>query len=146
MVLYISRGQIIVCLCSVPCFYGTCCCVRRWPTFVNLCLCFWFFLPSPSRRQKRDDAKYDMNKFKGQTLLSEGIDDMVGIYYRPKTPETRTTYEALLSFIQAALGDQVGQLMFNRFSPVNRTYYLDFITAKINFWGKMVIIERCSFI
>ncbi|XP_071827411.1 U5 small nuclear ribonucleoprotein 200 kDa helicase-like isoform X1 [Apostichopus japonicus] len=58
------------------------------------------------KRQKRDDAKYDMNKFKGQTLLSEGIDDMVGIYYRPKTPETRTTYEALLSFIQAALGDQ----------------------------------------
>lgn len=60
-----------------------------------------------NRRQKRDDAKHEMNKFKGQTLLSEGIDDMVGIYYRPKTPETRTTYEALLSFIQAALGDQV---------------------------------------
>ena len=48
-----------------------------------------------------------MNKFKGQTLLSEGIEDMVGIYYRPKTQETKGTYEALLSFIQAALGDQV---------------------------------------
>ena len=48
-----------------------------------------------------------MMKMKGTTLLSEGIDDMVGIMYRPKTPETRQTYEVLLSFIQAALGDQV---------------------------------------
>ena len=67
----------------------------------------FFFILSFSRRQKRDDARYDMNKFKGQTLLSEGIEDMVGIYYRPKTQETKGTYEALLSFIQAALGDQV---------------------------------------
>ena len=48
-----------------------------------------------------------MMKMKGTTLLSEGIDDMVGIMYRPKTQETRQTYEVLLSFIQAALGDQV---------------------------------------
>lgn len=44
---------------------------------------------------------------KGTTLLSEGVDDMVGIMYRPKTQETRQTYEVLLSFIQEALGDQV---------------------------------------
>lgn len=44
---------------------------------------------------------------KGFTLLSEGIDEMVGIIYKPKTKETRETYEVLLSFIQAALGDQV---------------------------------------
>lgn len=44
---------------------------------------------------------------KGYTLLSEGIDEMVGIIYKPKTKETRETYEVLLSFIQAALGDQV---------------------------------------
>ena len=68
-----------------------------------------FFRFAFSRRQKRDDARYDMNKFKGQTLLSEGIEDMVGIYYRPKTQETKGTYEALLSFIQAALGDQVSE-------------------------------------
>lgn len=43
---------------------------------------------------------------RGATLLSEGIDEMVGIVYRPKTQETRTTYEVLLSFIQEALGDQ----------------------------------------
>jgi hypothetical protein len=43
---------------------------------------------------------------KGATLLSEGVDEMVGIIYRPKTQETRQTYEVLLSFIQEALGDQ----------------------------------------
>jgi len=59
------------------------------------------------RRKKRDEAKYEMGKMKGTTLLSAGIDDMVGILYRPKTQETRQTYEVLLSFIQAALGDQV---------------------------------------
>jgi len=48
-----------------------------------------------------------MAKTKGTTLLSAGIDDVVGILYRPKTQETRQTYEVLLSFIQAALGDQV---------------------------------------
>ena len=31
---------------------------------------------------------------------------MVGIVYKPRTKETRETYEVLLSFIQAALGDQ----------------------------------------
>ena len=59
------------------------------------------------RRRKRDEAKRDFVKMKGSTLLSEGIDEMVGIMYRPKTQETRQTYEVLLSFIQAALGDQV---------------------------------------
>lgn len=59
-----------------------------------------------AKRRRRDEAKYDMVKMKGSTLLSEGIDEMVGIVYRPKTQETRQTYETLLSFIQAALGDQ----------------------------------------
>ena len=48
-----------------------------------------------------------MQKMKGATLLSDKIDEMVGIVYRPKTQETRQTYEILLSFIQEALGDQV---------------------------------------
>lgn len=61
----------------------------------------------PCRRRKRDEDRHDINKMKGYTLLSEGIDEMVGIIYKPKTKETRETYEVLLSFIQAALGDQV---------------------------------------
>ncbi|KAK3540085.1 hypothetical protein QTP70_025649, partial [Hemibagrus guttatus] len=59
-----------------------------------------------AKRKKRDEDRHDINKMKGFTLLSEGIDDMVGIVYKPKTKETRETYEILLSFIQAALGDQ----------------------------------------
>ncbi|XP_055955275.1 U5 small nuclear ribonucleoprotein 200 kDa helicase [Patella vulgata] len=58
------------------------------------------------KRRKRDEAQRDMIKMKGTTLLSEGLDNMVGIVYRPKTQETRQTYEVLLSFIQAAIGDQ----------------------------------------
>ncbi|XP_043274954.1 putative U5 small nuclear ribonucleoprotein 200 kDa helicase isoform X2 [Venturia canescens] len=58
------------------------------------------------KRQKRDEAQYDFARMKGATLLSEGVDEMVGIVYRPKTQETRQTYEILLSFIQEALGDQ----------------------------------------
>ncbi|NWR37535.1 U520 helicase, partial [Tachuris rubrigastra] len=65
-----------------------------------------------AKRRKRDEDRHDINKMKGYTLLSEGIDEMVGIIYKPKTKETRETYEVLLSFIQAALGDQVRLLLF----------------------------------
>ena len=52
-----------------------------------------------------------MLKMKGTTLLSEGIDEVVGIQYRPKTQDTRQTYEVILSFIQAAIGDQVIKIL-----------------------------------
>lgn len=44
---------------------------------------------------------------RGTTLLSDGVDDMVGIAYKPKTQATRTTYEYILSLIQEAIGDAV---------------------------------------
>ncbi|XP_061404387.1 U5 small nuclear ribonucleoprotein 200 kDa helicase [Lethenteron reissneri] len=59
-----------------------------------------------AKRRKRDEDRHDMKKMRGYTLLSDGIDEMVGIVYKPRTKETRDTYEVLLSFIQAALGDQ----------------------------------------
>ena len=61
------------------------------------------------RKQKLSEKDSDINygKMKSSTLLSDKMDDMAGIYYRPKTTETRQTYEVLLSFIQAAIGDQV---------------------------------------
>lgn len=59
-----------------------------------------------SKKAASDSSKYELSKLKGQSLLSEGIEEMVGILYRPKTPETRQTYEAILSFIQDFLGDQ----------------------------------------
>jgi len=70
---------------------------------IKLLFCFF-------RRQKRDEAQYDFDRMKGATLLSEGVDEMVGIIYRPKTQDTRQTYEVLLSFIQVALGDQVSTI------------------------------------
>lgn len=57
------------------------------------------------KRQKRDEAQYDFTHSKGATVLSDSIDESVGIVYRPKTQETRQTYEVLLSFIQESLGD-----------------------------------------
>ena len=59
-----------------------------------------------AKRRKRDEDERGITNLKGRTLLSEGVDEMVGIMYKPKTKETRETYEVLLSFIQAALGDQ----------------------------------------
>ena len=59
-----------------------------------------------AKRRKRDEDERGITNLKGRTLLSEGVDEMVGIMYKPKTKETRETYEILLSFIQAALGDQ----------------------------------------
>lgn len=79
--------------------------VRSSKLFLHLLiirLIFLFYF----RRQKRDEAQYDMARMKGATLLSEGVDEMVGIIYKPKTQETRQTYEVLLSFLQEALGDQ----------------------------------------
>lgn len=89
--------------------------VSVWWTFANayslFVLIHRYFLQGKlnlfvCRRQKRDEAQYDLNRMKGATLLSEGIDEMVGIIYKPKTQETRQTYEVLLSFLQEALGDQ----------------------------------------
>ena len=75
--------------------------VRQFSWLVNSVVKNYF------RQKKRNEAKYEMGKMKGTTLLSAGIDDMVGILYRPKTQETRQAYEVLLSFIKAALEDQV---------------------------------------
>ena len=68
------------------------------------------------------DSDINYGKMKSSTLLSDKMDDMAGIYYRPKTTETRQTYEVLLSFIQAAIGDQVhGSGNFTSNIGVSRT-------------------------
>lgn len=53
-----------------------------------------------------DSYKYDYSKLKGQSLLSDPVDDISGLLYRPRTAETRQTYEVILSFMQDCLGDQ----------------------------------------
>ena len=49
-------------------------------------------------------ATYD--KLKSESSMSSAT-DVSGTLYRPKTKETKDTYEILLSFIQQHLGDQV---------------------------------------
>jgi pre-mRNA-splicing helicase BRR2 len=50
--------------------------------------------------------KINLNKYKGQSILSEEFEELAGIIYRPKTQETRQSYEIVLSFIQDYIGDQ----------------------------------------
>lgn len=57
-------------------------------------------------KRKKVQEKEEFAKARGSTLLSEDADDLAGIFYHPKTRETKSTYEVLLSFIQAAIGDQ----------------------------------------
>lgn len=61
---------------------------------------------SKSKKGSKMDSEKSMMKMKGHSLLSEGIDQSMGIMYHPKTPETRETYELILAFISEMLGDQ----------------------------------------
>lgn len=122
------------------------CLPLKWPNmallltydlfFVNLFLLLLLFL---SRRRKRDEDRHDINKMKGFTLLSEGIDEMVGIVYKPKTKETRETYEVLLSFIHAALGDQVSE-RHNCFLEIFCFCYIlrVLLTISLHFYSRVI--------
>ena len=59
-----------------------------------------------AKRAKRDEREHNLKVGRGTTLLSDSLTEVAGVFYRPKTQETRQTYEVLLSFIQEALGDQ----------------------------------------
>ncbi|CAH8510707.1 unnamed protein product [Heterobilharzia americana] len=64
-----------------------------------------------AKRQKRDESQQDALKLKGSSLLNDDFDDIAGIIYRPKTPDTRKTYEYILHCIQEALGDQSREIL-----------------------------------
>lgn len=66
------------------------------------------------RKQKKDTdhaSQYDVGRFKGQTLLGDSAEDTSNILYRPKTMETKQTYEVLLGFVQEAVGDQARSIL-----------------------------------
>ena len=50
-------------------------------------------------------SSYELSRLKGKSLLTDD-EELAGIFYRPKTPETKQTYEVILTIIQEALGDQ----------------------------------------
>jgi pre-mRNA-splicing helicase BRR2 len=67
-----------------------------------------------AKRQKRDETTSSMHKLKGRGGGGLFDDEYIAgdfgggaILYRPKTQETKQTYEVLLSYIQNAIGDQV---------------------------------------
>ena len=62
------------------------------------------------RRQKLAEREEFTKSKASSSLLSEDSSDLAGVRYRPKTRETKSTYDVLLSFIQAAIGDQVSLL------------------------------------
>ena len=64
-------------------------------------------LEKSCRRQKLAEREEFSKSKTSSSLLSEDSSDLAGVRYRPKTRETKSTYEVLLSFIQAAIGDQV---------------------------------------
>ena len=64
-----------------------------------------------AKRRKQEGEEYDEMRLKTATLLSEDLDEVAGVMYRPKTPETRKTYEYILHCIQEALGDQSREIL-----------------------------------
>ncbi|NWS13589.1 U520 helicase, partial [Pachyramphus minor] len=98
-----------------------------------------------AKRRKRDEDRHDINKMKGYTLLSEGIDEMVGIIYKPKTKETRETYEVLLSFIQAALGDQVRLGSQPGVREIQPLYWLIRLCHPMGSWRHGMVWEKLLF-
>lgn len=57
------------------------------------------------RRQKRDEATYELSKSKS-ARVAWADDTPAGVLYRPRAQHTRHAYELLLAFMQSALGDQ----------------------------------------
>merc|ERR1712198_786266 len=53
-----------------------------------------------SKKQKREENSGAAVSVKGMSILE--IDQMTDIFYRPKSVDTRQTYEVILSFIQEA--------------------------------------------
>ena len=75
------------------------------------------------RKPRRDSGEEYVAASKGTSLLSSEIEELSGIYYRPRTRETRSTYEVLLSFLQQAIGDQVSHHALVPYSDLSHLPY-----------------------
>lgn len=64
----------------------------------------------------------DALKLKSANLLTDDLEDVAGILYRPKTPDTRKTYEYILHCIQEALGDQSREILCGAADEVIATF------------------------
>ena len=82
------------------------------------------------KRAKRDEREHNLKVGRGTTLLSDTLTEVSGVFYRPKTQETRQTYEVLLSFIQEALGDQPRDILAGAADEVLVTLKNDKISSR----------------
>ena len=61
----------------------------------------------PYYRKKARRESEETFSTKGGGLLSSEMEGLGGLSYRPRTKETKATYEMILSFVQQMIGDQV---------------------------------------
>lgn len=66
------------------------------------------------RHEREDDQPLFVSK--GTGVLSTEMEELSGIYYHPRTKETREIYEVLLSFLQQCIGDQVRYMYVHKLS------------------------------
>ena len=59
------------------------------------------------KKARRESEEQFYVGSKASSLLSSEMEELSGVVYRPRTKETRASYELLLSFIQNSIGDQV---------------------------------------
>ena len=65
------------------------------------------FIHILSKKARHDSSEDYYGQSKAAGLLSSETEELGGICYRPRTRETKATYEVLLSFIRQSIGDQV---------------------------------------
>lgn len=77
-----------------------------------------------SKRSKRDEYEkkfVESRTSRGSVLTDSQLEGAVEGLYKPKTPETRQTFEVLLTFVQEALGDQPHDVLHGAADEVLRT-------------------------
>lgn len=62
--------------------------------------------PLCCRKKARRESEETFST-KGGGLLSSEMEGLGGLSYRPRTKETKATYEMILSYVQQMIGDQV---------------------------------------
>ena len=82
-----------------------------------------------SKRSKRDDYEKKFVETRTSSILDGDSGALEGLY-KPKTPETKQTFEVLLSFIQEALGDQPHDVLIGAADEVLRTLKNDRLRDK----------------
>ncbi|KRZ08826.1 U5 small nuclear ribonucleoprotein helicase [Trichinella pseudospiralis] len=80
------------------------------------------------KKSKKEKSHKESLKLKKHGLFSDS-DDFVGVY-KPKTQETRQTYDVILAFIQEAIGDQPRDILCGAADEVLATMKSDKIRDK----------------